>query len=156
MGMQGHLIRIDQVLLDDFLTDSKLLEQLIASKTETEQVSFLELQDSWDGVQELLNSEPFENSEIFKRALMSYQLIDESQDLGYGPAHYHTKDKVNEINKHLQTINLEDIKSDKEKYFPFTFDDQLRVEGNIETFITFLDFMKNSAELNKAVIFYIT
>lgn len=154
--MQGHLISIEQNLLEEYLKDSSLLKDLITNKTESDQITFLELGDSWDGVQEILNSDPNEDNEYLKRALMSYKLIDQTQDLGYGPAHYHTNTQVIKTNEQLQILNLDEIKSKKEIYFPFTFDDKYRVEGNIEIFQVFLEFFNKTAESNRAIIFYIT
>jgi len=87
---------------------------------------------------------------------VSYKLVDKSQDLGYGPAHYHTNIQVVETNEQLQNIALEEIKSNKEVYFPHIFDEEDRAQDVIETFESFLSFFNQTAELNKAIIFYMT
>ncbi|MFV0388966.1 MAG: DUF1877 family protein [Pyrinomonadaceae bacterium] len=44
------------------------------------------------------------------RILFSGQLIDEEQDLGYGPAHYLTPEQVAELNNEISTITIADLK----------------------------------------------
>lgn len=44
------------------------------------------------------------------KVLFSGQLIDENQDLGYGPAHYLTPGQVVELNSQISNIKLEDLK----------------------------------------------
>lgn len=164
MSMIGNLLRVTKSELEDYLKDSFLLEDKIYDN-ETENGNLVDIGKSWDGIIFLLTGESFVTAEHnLARILFSGQLIDEEQDLGYGPAHYLTPEQVAELNNEISTITISDLKqnfnpekmNELEVYptpwnkgddvFDFVANDFLTVQNifaeatkNGETIITFLN-----------------
>jgi hypothetical protein len=110
MSMIGNLLRVTKSELEDYLKDSSLLENKIYDD-ETENENLVDIDKSWDGVIFLLTGQSFATAENnLVRILFSGQLIDEEQDLGYGPAHYLTPEQVAELNNEISTITIADLK----------------------------------------------
>ncbi len=110
MGMVGNLLRVTKFELEDYLKDSSLLEDLIYDD-ETENEKLVDIDKSWDGIIFLLTGQSFATAEHnLVKVLFSGQLIDEEQDLGYGPAHYLTPEQVADLNNEISTITIEDLK----------------------------------------------
>lgn len=110
MSMIGNLLRVTRSELEDYLKDSSLLENKIYDD-ESENESLVDIDKSWDGIIFLLTGQSFANAEHnLVRILFSGQLIDEEQDLGYGPAHYLTPEQVAELNNDISTIKIADLK----------------------------------------------
>ncbi|MCO5269396.1 MAG: YfbM family protein [Brumimicrobium sp.] len=162
--MIGNLLRVTKSELEDYLKDSFLLEDKIYDD-ETENGNLVDIGKSWDGIIFLLTGESFVTAEHnLARILFSGQLIDEEQDLGYGPAHYLTPEQVAELNNEISIITISDLKqnfnpekmNELEVYptprnkgddvFDFVADDFLTVQNifaeatkNGEAIITFLN-----------------
>jgi hypothetical protein len=116
MGMVGNLLRVSKTELDNYLVDSSQLEERIYREEEEPDNSLVDLDKSWDGIIFLLTGQSLANAtHPLVRALFSGQLIDEEQDLGYGPAHYLTPEEVAEINRQISGIQESDL---KQKYDP--------------------------------------
>ena len=97
--MVGSMIRVSEEELNSFIENSELVENKINSEKSFEQDWFFDLGKDWDGIQYLLTGKGVsELSEptILARAFFSYQILDEDQDLGYGPAQYLTSAQVKE------------------------------------------------------------
>jgi len=110
MGMIGNLLRVTKPELEGYLKDSSLLEDKIYDD-ETENNNLVDIDKSWDGIIFLLTGQSLTTSEHhLVRILFSGQLIDEEQDLGYGPAHYLTPEQVAELNHEISTITIADLK----------------------------------------------
>ena len=110
MSMIGNLLRVTKSELEDYLKDSSLLENKIYDD-ETENENLVDIDKSWDGIIFLLTGQSFATAENnLVRILFSGQLIDEEQDLGYGPAHYLTPEQVAELNNEISTITIADLK----------------------------------------------
>lgn len=110
MSMIGNLLRVTKSELEDYLKHSSLLENKIYDD-ETENENLVDIDKSWDGVIFLLTGQSFATAENnLVRILFSGQLIDEEQDLGYGPAHYLTPEQVAELNNEISTITIADLK----------------------------------------------
>jgi len=110
MSMIGNLLRVTKSELEDYLKDSSLLENKIYDD-ETENENLVDIDKSWDGIIFLLTGQSFATAENnLVRILFSGQLIDEEQDLGYGPAHYLTSEQVAELNNEISTITIADLK----------------------------------------------
>ena len=110
MSMIGNLLRVKKSELEDYLKDSSLLENKIYDD-ETENENLVDIDKSWDGIIFLLTGQSFATAENnLVRVLFSGQLIDEEQDLGYGPAHYLTPEQVAELNNEISTITIADLK----------------------------------------------
>ena len=108
--MIGNLLRVTKSELEDYLKDSSLLEDKIYDD-ETENKNLVDIDKSWDGIIFLLTGQGLATAEhTLVRVLFSGQLIDEEQDLGYGPAHYLTPEQVSELNNEISTITLAELK----------------------------------------------
>lgn len=113
MSMIGNLLRVTKSELEEYLKDSSLLEDKIYDD-ETE--NLVDIDKSWDGIIFLLTGQSLATAEHnLVRVLFSGQLINEEQDLGYGPAHYLTPEQVAELNNEISTIIIADL---KEKFNP--------------------------------------
>jgi hypothetical protein len=111
--MIGNLLRVTKSELEEYLKDSSLLEDKIYDD-ETE--NLVDIDKSWDGIIFLLTGQSLATAEHnLVRVLFSGQLINEEQDLGYGPAHYLTPEQVAELNNEISTIIIADL---KEKFNP--------------------------------------
>lgn len=107
--MIGYLLRVSQAELDSYIKDSSLLEERIGDDN-VDADKLIDIDKSWDGIVYLLTGGSIQTAEHpLLRVLFSGQLIDEEQDLGYGPAHYLTPDQVTELSKELDAITREDL-----------------------------------------------
>lgn len=110
MSMIGNLLRVTKSELENYLKDSSLLEDKIYDD-ETDNENLVDIDKSWDGIIFLLTGQNLATVEHnLVRVLFSGQLIDEEQDLGYGPAHYLTPEQVAELNNEISTITIADLK----------------------------------------------
>jgi hypothetical protein len=115
MSMIANLLRVTKADLDAYLNDSSLLEESVYND-EVENPNLVDLDKSWDGILFLLTGQNVANTEHpLAKVLFSGQLIDEEQDLGYGPAHYLTPEQVVELNAQIANISIVDL---KQKYDP--------------------------------------
>lgn len=114
MSMIGNLLRVTKSELEDYLEDSSLLEGKIYDEAAHE--NLFDIDKSWDGIIFLLTGQSLANAQHnLVRVLFSGQIIDEEQDLGYGPAHYLTAEQVVELNNEISIITIADL---KEKFNP--------------------------------------
>ena len=117
MSMIGNFLRTTETELEEYLKDSSLLESSIYNEeTDDGNPNLTDIDKSWDGILFLLTGQNVANTEHpLAKILFSGQLIDEDQDLGYGPAHYLTPDQVKDLNSQISTITIAAL---KEKYDP--------------------------------------
>lgn len=117
MGMTCTLLRVTKSELEEYLNDSSLLEDRIYDdESEDEDENLIDIDKSWDGIIFLLTGQNFENADHpLLQVLFSGQIIDDEQDLGYGPAHYLTPEQVANLNNQISKITVEDL---KQKYDP--------------------------------------
>ncbi len=109
MSMIGYLLRVTQDELDEYLNDSSLLEERIGDNN-VDADTLVDIDKSWDGIVYLLTGGSVQTAEHpLLRVLFSGQLIDEDQDLGYGPAHYLTPEEVAAVSEEIQKITREDL-----------------------------------------------
>jgi hypothetical protein len=124
MGMIGNLLRVTKNELDNYLNDSSLLEKNIY-REDTENLKLVDIEKAWDGIIFLLTGNGISVSfdEPLAKVLFSGQLIDENQNLGYGPAHYLTPEQVVDLNAQVAKITIADLKQ--------KFDPQRMMEEDI-------------------------
>lgn len=117
MSMIGNLLRVTKTELEEYLKDSSLLESSIYDEeTDDENPNLVDIDKAWDGIIFLLTGQGIANANHpLLRVLFSGQIIDEEQDLGYGPAHYLTPEQVAELNSEISKITIADL---KQKYDP--------------------------------------
>lgn len=110
MSMIGNLLRVTGAELDEYLKDSSLLEDKIYDD-EMENDRLVDIDKSWDGIIFLLTGQISATAKHhLASVLFSGQLIDEEQNLGYGPAHYLTPEQVAGLNNEISTITIADLR----------------------------------------------
>lgn len=110
MGMIGNLLRVTESELEAYLKNSTLLENKIYSD-EAVNENLTDIDKAWEGIIFLLTGEGLASSEHpLTKVLFSGQLIDEEQDLGYGPAHFLRPNEVIMLNDELSKITIEDLR----------------------------------------------
>lgn len=166
MGMIGNVIRVSQEELNGFLNNSETLESKIYADESYEAEWFLDLDKSWDGINYILTGEIIggienEPNEL-QRALFSFQIIDEGQDLGYGPAQYLNPNQVKETYCELEKITDDVLKSkingsemNEIGIYPEIWTESESHEFLIDSFKEFKEFYKKASENNEAIITYL-
>jgi hypothetical protein len=115
MSMIGNLLRVTNDELETYLKDSSLLEDRIYNQ-DIEDASLIEIDKAWEGILFLLTGQSLaEADHPLAAVLFSGQIIDENQDLGYGPAQYNTPEQVSKLN---ELISLLTVKELRQKFDP--------------------------------------
>lgn len=166
MGMIGNVIRVSQEELNGFLNNSETLENKINADESYEAEWFLDLDKSWDGINYILTGEIIGGLEnepnALQRALFSFQIIDEGQDLGYGPAQYLNPNQVKETYSELEKITDDVLKSkingsemNEIGIYPEIWTESESHEFLIDSFKEFKEFYKKASENSEAIITYL-
>ena len=87
MSMIGNFLRVTKTQLEDYLKDSTLLEtRIYDEESDDEDPNLVDIDKSWEGILFLLTGQNLETIDHpLAKVLFSGQIIDEDQDLGYGP-----------------------------------------------------------------------
>ena len=113
MSMIGMFVRVTETELQNYISDSLLFENLIDDEAFDENPNVCDINKAWDvisylltgcGPSDLNNAKPPLSWTIFG----SY-VLDENQDLGYGPANYLTADQVAFLNEELSNISSKEL-----------------------------------------------
>lgn len=102
MSIKGHLLRVREDELETYLMDSSLLKARIYETAPGEDSCHTALDKAWDGILFLLTAEDTDHP--LAKILFSGQVIDENQDMGYGPAYFLTSEQVVVLYKELALI----------------------------------------------------
>lgn len=128
--MIGNLIRVSKKDFESIKADSCKLEHLIYNEDNIGADWYLDLDKSWEAIHFLLSGKSIDETEmndtpreIIENTIFSNQIIDEEQDLGYGPAFYNDTELVKRISQELNNLNVEDLE--------FNFDGSRLNEANI-------------------------
>lgn len=107
------LLRVDDETLNNFFEDSSLLEERLYNDDAHNDKDILDLDKSWDGIVFLLTGESSlsDSENELARIFFSGNIIDGDQDLGYGPAHFHTSEEVSKIYNLISVILSETLKA---------------------------------------------
>ncbi|WP_326983002.1 YfbM family protein [Chryseobacterium sp. MYb264] len=113
MSMIGNLLRVTKTELEEYLNDSSLLEaRLYDENEEPDYLNPDDIDKAWEGILFLLTGNGISAMDHpLTKVLFSGQLIDENQDLGYGPAHYLTPEEVVDLNNQIAEITITDLKA---------------------------------------------
>ncbi|WP_282081990.1 YfbM family protein [Aquimarina algiphila] len=163
--MIGNIVRVSQNELNTFLENSELFENKIYSEENYDAEWNLDLDKSWEGIQYLLTGKgmaELEEPNILTRAFFSFQILDEEQDLGYGPAQYLTSEQVTETNSELQKLDIDKLKNKvsgtdmiEKGIYPEIWTESEALEFLFDNFKDFLDFYKKASENNEAILSFI-
>jgi hypothetical protein len=166
MGMIGNLFRVTTKDLNEILKDSSLLETKVYSEDSSNANDLLDLDKSWEAIFYLLTGHGIAEIEDAKPPLswilFSGQIIDEEQDMGYGPAHYIDADQVKLLNKGLDKIALDDLrqkyngkKMDEAGIYPEVWTEAESLDYLLDYFGQLKAFFKTAENENKAVITFV-
>lgn len=161
MSMIGNLLRVTKSELEEYLKDSSLLEDRIYNN---ENEKLVDIDKSWDGIIFLLTGQSLATADHnLARVLFSGQLINENQDLGYGPAHYLKPEQVTELNNEISTITIADLKGkfDPERMielqvYPAIWDEEDDVFDYVaDGFLTLQNAFAKAAKNGEAIITFL-
>jgi len=166
MGMIGNLFRVTMKDLEEILEDSSLLEDLVDAEDNVSLNNLLDIDKSWEGIFYLLTGHGIAELDDAKPplswALFSLQLIDEEQDMGYGPAHYIDADQVKQLNKELDNITEEELKQryngkqmDEAGIYPEVWAEAESLDYVLDYFGQLKEFYKQAEKESMAVITFL-
>lgn len=98
-GMRMTLVPVDAKQVVRMKCDQKYLEKVIL---ETEGPEALDIDKAWHGLHFLLSGSPRETKDLAGQIIMGGERIGE--DLGYGPAQYHSPEVVKKIHALLNSL----------------------------------------------------
>jgi hypothetical protein len=167
MGMIAYALRVSEKELDNFLKDSSLLEARIDEEQVGGLNDLLDLDKSWEAIFYILTGHPFSEIEEahppLSWVLFNGQVVDESQDLGYGPASYITINQVKELNTELDKITRNDVelkydgkRMDEARVYPEVWEQEQSLDYVIDYFGQLKDFYKKAESEGKAVITFLS
>jgi Domain of unknown function (DUF1877) len=164
--MIGNLFRVTTKELEEILSDSSILESKVYSQDSSSANDLLDIDKSWEAIFYLLTGYPvaeIENvSTTLSWTLFSGQVVDEEQNMGYGPAQYITSEQVKELNIELEKFTREDLqrkydgkKMNEAGVYPQVWDETESLEYALDNFELLKKFYRTAEKENKAVITFI-
>lgn len=167
MSMIGNLFRLTTKDLEDILNDSSILEDKVYSEDNNSINDLLDIDKSWEAIFFLLTGHTvgeIEDAEPpLSWTLFSGQIVDEEQDMGYGPAHYLTAGQVKQLNIALDRITKDDLrhKFDPRKMkqagiYPEVWDEPEFLDCLLDNFEQLKEFYRMAEKEDKAVITFIS
>jgi hypothetical protein len=111
--MIGMFVRVTETELQDYLSDSSLFENLLDDEAFDENENVCDIDKTWDAISYLLTgcgaSDLNNAMQPISWTIFGSRVLDEDQDLGYGPANYLTAKQVALLNSELSKISSEDL-----------------------------------------------
>jgi hypothetical protein len=164
MGMVASLLRVTNAELEAYLKDSSLLEDRIYSEDPEEDPALVYIDKSWDGILFLLTGQNLASLDHpMGQVLFSGQVIDEEQDLGYGPGQYLTPGQVKELDLTLSKITAEELTGRydpkqmiKLEVYPGGWDEQGMRDYLLQYFKEVQVIYSTAAKNNEAIITFIS
>lgn len=162
MGMIANFLKVTNTELETYIKDSTLLEERIY-ENEEEDPMLTDIDKSWEGILFLLTGQNLEKLDHpMGRVLFSGNVIDEDQDLGYGPGHYSTPAQVKEIDKLLAAITTEELtkKFDPQqmtelKIYPDIWNEEESLDYLLDYFKNIREVYATAAKNDEAVITFL-
>lgn len=115
MSMIGYLLQVTLAELEEILADSGVLEQKLSPPDDSEPEGLLDIDKTWEGIYYLLNGYPMSEAEKAQPPMswvfFGGAIVDEKQDLGYGPATYITADQVALLSAELDNLSTGELRS---------------------------------------------
>jgi hypothetical protein len=164
MGMVFNYYRLSQNELDTYLKESSLLEDKLSNDNDYnyDNPDYLYIDKSWDGILYLLTGNGFENNtHPLSRVFFTDQIIDENQDLGYGPGMYLNPEQVYDLSRQLSLLTDSEVacKFDAKdmllkNVYPDIWEDETTLEYLMEYFSQVRTFFKVASENSQAMIMF--
>lgn len=157
--MIGYMVRVSAEKLEQYKSDSSLFETDFHANMDEDWV--MDLEKNWDGIQYILTGESVMlgalNETVESKAFFSNQVLDETQDLGYGPAQYLHPVQVKEINEVIQKMDAQSIAIDgadmeQKQVYPTVWAEDEAIEYLRESFEEFQGFYKEATNNNQAIL----
>lgn len=166
MGMIGNLFRVTTKDLDEILNDSSILENKVYSEESSNANDLLDIDKSWEAIFYLLTGYPVAEIDNVNTPLswilFSGQVIDEEQNMGYGPAQYITSEQVKQLNIELKKFTRKYLqqkydgkKMNEAGIYPQIWDEEESLEYALDNFELLKEFYQTAERENKAVITFI-
>lgn len=112
MGMVLNFLRVSEDELNEILENSTFLDEIVYGENNELPATLTDIDKSWEGILFILTGQNLQTLDHpLGAALFSGQVVDEDQDMGYGPAHYLTPDQVETINEQLADFTAEEVKA---------------------------------------------
>lgn len=108
--MTGYFLRLPTDELRTYLRNSTLLQERVDALYPGEP-DVLVIDDMWEGLLYILTGAGIddESDDPLAKIIISKKIIDEDQDLGYGPATYVNPEEVIDLNRALLRIDRDDL-----------------------------------------------
>lgn len=166
--MIGMFVRVSKTELENYISDSLLFENLLDDENFDENPNVCDIDKAWDAISYLLTGYGPSNLSQAKPPLswtiFGSGILDENQDLGYGPANYLTAEQVLLLHAALSNISSKDLELhyDADKMnalglYPNSWgnpqDEMDYIGSHFENLKTFYS---NAATNNQAVICYLS
>jgi hypothetical protein len=166
MSMIGNLLRVSASELEQYLENSTLLEERVYPEEYVEDPNLLDLDKAWESIYYFLtgctSSDCQNAAPPLSRIFFMGNLIDEDQDMGYGPATYCAPWEVKAISTALPDAILEDLrpafdslKSTGAELYPFNPDSEDMFDYIFEYYSKMKAFYQVAARNDEAVISFI-
>jgi len=113
MSMIGMFLRVTENELQDYIADSSLFENLFDDEAFDDNNNVCDIDKTWDAISYLLTGygpSDLNNAKApLSWTIFGSSVLDEDQDLGYGPANYLTAEQVVLLNSELSKISSKDL-----------------------------------------------
>ncbi|PZR23525.1 MAG: DUF1877 domain-containing protein [Citrobacter freundii] len=107
-----NFLRVSEDELNEILENSAFLDEILYDENDEPAPTLTDIDKSWEGILFILTGQNLETLDHpLGAALFSGQVVDEDQDMGYGPAHYLTPGQVETINEQLGAFTVEEVKA---------------------------------------------
>ncbi|OOG18542.1 hypothetical protein BWD42_00720 [Sphingobacterium sp. CZ-UAM] len=164
--MIQNFLRVNSETLNSFLTDSRLLRNMVYSKEAVHLNNLIDIDKAWEGIFFLLTGESIgtydQASPPLSWLLVGPNDIDRNQDMGYGPATYTDIEQTRQIDLALQEISaaeltqrFDSIMMLEKDIYPTIWDDENALDYLLQYFEDLKAFYHMAALQHEAVILFL-
>ncbi|MGD1841923.1 MAG: YfbM family protein [Thermonemataceae bacterium] len=109
--MIANLLRVSEEEIQQYISDSQLLADRIYDDNAYEDVYLIDLDKAWDGIIFLLTGGSIATTtEELSKVVLGGEVIDEQQDLGYGPARFLTAKEMTVFSQKINNLSEAQLK----------------------------------------------
>jgi hypothetical protein len=166
MSMIEYFLSVKPNELEDIFENSSLLEKRLFGGPDPH---LIETDKAWEGILYILTgcglADVEEAKPPLKWVIIGDHIVDEGQDMGYGPAEYRTVEEVKEISNALQSISGEQfrqmfdnsgIKTNKDIYPDISWQDDDAFQYYFEYYQKLKDFYLDAEKNGEAVVSFVS